>query len=165
MTVRVRTEFCSIHCSATKPSQDIDAAEIRRWHKKKGWDDIGYHFVVRRDGTIERGRHVVDIGAHTYGFNRISIGICMIGGIGEDDKPENNFTTQQWVSLGRLVEYCKRHWPGIKFRGHRDFSPDVDGDGVIEKWEWLKDCPSFDVAETVYTDPIDGVSYGPGYHR
>jgi len=68
-----------IHCSDTPSDRDINAAEIHCWHRKQGWDGIGYHWVIRRDGTLEAGRPEYWTGAHTRGHNRGSIGICLIG--------------------------------------------------------------------------------------
>ena len=76
-------QFITLHCSATRPTQVAGVKEIRAWHKKKGWSDIGYHFVVRRDGTIEKGRDESIKGAHCAAKNGnvASIGICMVGGV------------------------------------------------------------------------------------
>ena len=137
-----------IHCSATKPSQDIGVDEIRRWHLDKGWDDIGYHFVIRRDGAVEVGRDLKYVGAHARGANRTSIGVCLIGGIDEDGKPDANYTASQIFALDSLVKFglgdsCHvmkgledfsiRRAKGIKVIGHRD----VPGTN--------KACPCFDV--------------------
>jgi N-acetylmuramoyl-L-alanine amidase len=126
-------EYIAIHCSATKPSQDIGATEITQWHKANGWKTIGYHKVIRRDGVIEDGRPLTEPGAHVQGFNHCSIGICMVGGVDEKGNPENNFTQSQWDSLYGLVRSLLDEHPKAKVQGHRDF-PNVN-----------KACPSFDV--------------------
>ena len=69
-----------IHCSDTYPDMDIGVEEIRRWHKERGWSDIGYHYVIRRNGKIEEGRNDGIVGAHAKGMNENSLGICMVGG-------------------------------------------------------------------------------------
>ena len=69
-----------VHCSATKPSHDIDVKEVDKWHKKRGWSGIGYHFFIKRGGQIEIGRSLEKQGAHTKGHNKSSIGICYAGG-------------------------------------------------------------------------------------
>lgn len=120
-----------IHCSATKPSQDIGAAEIDKWHKQQGWDEIGYHFVIRRSGEIENGRPVEKIGAHCKGHNADSIGICLVGGIDTDGKPENNFTDAQFASLRSLVLKLKFTYGILYIFGHNEFAN--------------KACPCFDV--------------------
>jgi len=132
---RTRTDFLAIHCSATRPSQDIGAADINKWHRAQGWTCIGYHFVIRRDGKIELGRPQNQIGAHVQGYNDRSVGICLVGGVSEKDVnvPEDNFTDAQWMSLKAVLEGLKKEYPQAHIQGHRDF-PKV-----------AKACPSFDV--------------------
>ena len=142
-------KYIVIHCAATRPSVNIGAKEIDTWHKRKGWSGIGYHFVIRRNGKIEVGRSLDTIGAHAYGYNRVSWGICLAGGISEDRVPEDNFTDEQYESLENLLTTLHNKEPDAEIVGHRDLSPDIDGDGVIEKWEWKKECPCFDVSEFV----------------
>lgn len=134
MTMRKSTNWIAIHCSATRPSQDVGVADIRKWHKAQGWSDIGYHFVIRRNGKIEKGRAVDAVGAHVAGFNASSVGICMVGGVSQKDftKAENNFTKEQFAALRSLLTWVSARYPKAKVRGHRDF-PKVN-----------KACPSFD---------------------
>lgn len=130
-------QHITIHCSATPPNQDIGVKEIRKMHTDKGWSDIGYHDVIRRDGTHEIGRSISRIGAHVKGHNRENIGICLVGGIDKNGKPENNFTPEQLSTLRYLItRYVGRY--GIKqenIKGHRDWP------GVA------KACPCFDVSD------------------
>ena len=123
-----------IHCSATKPGMDIGAAEIRKWHVDgNGWNDIGYHYVIRRSGEIEKGRSEHIAGAHVAGHNGDSIGVCLVGGIDDKGKPDANFTAAQWAALDHLVtQLTKVSYPGATVSGHRD-------------WTDAKACPSFDV--------------------
>lgn len=132
-TVRKSTAFLAVHCSATQPKSDIGAKEIRQWHREKGWIDIGYHFVIRRDGTVETGRPENTVGAHVEGYNSNSIGICMVGGIDAKGKAEDNFTSAQYAALADLLRKLKAKYTGVTIQGHRDF-PNVK-----------KDCPCFDV--------------------
>ena len=146
--MRRKTNYIVVHCSATKVSSDIGVDEIRDWHvNKNGWSDIGYHAVIRRDGEIEFGRHFDVSGAHVSGQNYQSVGICMVGGLDADGEPENNFTEAQFASLRSLLLVMTLAYPGAEILGHRDLSPDLDGDGVVERHEWVKDCPCFDVKE------------------
>ena len=143
--MRRRTDYIVIHCSATPPSSDIGADEIDDWHKQRGWSGIGYHAVIRRDGQIEFGRHFDEVGAHVKGQNYRSVGVCLVGGVNENGEAKDNFTTEQLKSLTALVATLERAYPDAEVLGHRDLSPDLDGDGVIEENEWIKECPCFDV--------------------
>lgn len=145
--MRKKTEYIVVHCSATRPEMDIGVQELRKWHMKKGWTDVGYHYVIRRNGTVERGRHPAAIGSHVKGYNSISVGICLIGGLDKGSQPADNFTPAQYKSLRKLVLEVMHIYRGAKLVGHRDLSPDTDGDGKVEKHEWLKDCPCFDVSD------------------
>lgn len=115
-----------IHCSDTPVSLDIGANEIRLWHTRdNGWSDIGYHYVIRRNGEIELGRAEETVGAHVLGHNYDSLGICLIGG-----RPEGDFTPEQWTSLESLIKELRCKYPDAAIHGHRDFSS--------------KTCPTFD---------------------
>ncbi len=122
-----------VHCAATRPSMDIDAETIRDWHvNDNGWSDIGYHYVIKRDGTIENGRPVSIAGAHARGHNADSIGICLVGGMKEDmSAADANFTLAQYNALHTLVEKIKQDFEIVEVTGHRDLA-DV-----------TKPCPTF----------------------
>ena len=141
---REKTDFIAIHCSATA-NQNFGAADIDKWHRKNGWACIGYHYVIRRDGTVEEGREESVIGAHVADWNAVSLGICMVGGVSADDytKAQNNFTKEQFASLKELLVDLKIRYPNAKIQGHRDF-PNVK-----------KACPSFDVAEWLKVAQLD----------
>jgi N-acetylmuramoyl-L-alanine amidase len=147
MTLRKRTDFLVVHCSATRPEMDIDVNDIRRWHKNKGWADVGYHYVIPQSGNIQEGRPEQEIGAHVQGYNARSVGICLVGGLDGNGDPCDNFTGFQKDGLAALLADLKTRYPGATILGHRDLSPDLDGDGVVEKHEWLKHCPCFDVRD------------------
>jgi|SRR5215217_6495392 len=144
---RSRTDYIVVHCAATPPTSDIGKAEIDRWHRAQGWLMIGYHFVIRRDGTLETGRAVDAIGSHVAGYNSTSIGISLVGGVDAKGRPENNFTSAQFAALAELLIDLKAKYPNAQILGHRDFSPDKNKDGKITSNEWMKACPSFDVRE------------------
>lgn len=138
--------YITVHCSATRPNQDLTADDIRRWHVEgNGWSDIGYHFVIRRAGLVENGRPISRQGAHVSGHNAGNIGICLVGGLNMESQPENNFTPEQFAALRSLISDLLLDFPDADVKGHRDWSPDLDGDGVVEEHEWLKACPCFDV--------------------
>ena len=135
-----------IHCSATRAGQDFTAADIDLWHRARGFRSIGYHFVIRLDGTIEPGRDVSLDGAHCTGWNRRSIGICYVGGLDKEGRPADTRTEAQREALIRLVEDLRLVYPDIRqVIGHRDTSPDRNGDGIISPNEFIKMCPCFDV--------------------
>jgi N-acetylmuramoyl-L-alanine amidase len=138
MTQRTSTDFIAVHCSATKPSMDWGEDQIRASHLAQGWEDIGYNCVIKRDGTIQIGKHPDDVGAHVKGFNHRSLGICLIGGLDEDGKATTLVTDYPQVQIDALLlalRFWKRYAPGAYIQGHRDF-PKV-----------AKDCPCFDVRE------------------
>tara|TARA_R110000744_G_scaffold203446_3_gene322337 strand:+ start:41607 stop:42032 length:426 start_codon:yes stop_codon:yes gene_type:complete len=128
-----------VHCSATREGQEISAATINKWHKKRGWAGIGYHYVIGLNGLIEYGRPVEKQGAHVKGFNKSSIGICYIGGVEaqRDSKgkwpAKDTRTEAQKCSLEELLIVLKKLHPEAVIHGHRDFS--------------AKACPSFDATE------------------
>lgn len=132
---RKNTKYIVVHCSATPAHRKIGVAEIRNWHKERGWRDIGYHVVITRSGFIEFGRDLDEQGAHVYGHNHNSIGVCLIGGVDEHGKAQNNFTPEQFKSLRLVILALQARYVNAQVMGHRDF-PEV-----------AKDCPSFDVRE------------------
>ena len=121
-----------IHCSATPEGRNYTVEDIRRWHRQQGWSDIGYHYVIYRDGTIHEGRHVDIAGAHCVNHNAHSIGICYIGGVASDGKtPKDTRTLTQRAALLSLLNELRQLYPNAKIYGHRNFEP-------------RKACPSFD---------------------
>ena len=113
MLKREDINFLVIHCSDTDDNLNIGALEIHNLHLKFGWNGIGYHKVIRRDGFIEEGRPEFWVGAHVYGYNKNSLGICMIG--------RNEFTQKQFYSLKKTLKMWKKKYPKAKILGHRDF--------------------------------------------
>lgn len=144
-----------IHSADTPNGKPYTVADIDKWHREKGYcrqwkyqqdfnpelGHIGYHYVIYVDGSISSGRSEWEIGAHVKGFNSRSIGICMIG--------RDKFSLAQWEALQALVTMLEDKYETESIKGHRDFSPDKDGDGVIEPSEWSKTCPGFDVSAWV----------------
>lgn len=149
---RSKTDYIVWHTSATPPSRDIGSAQIDIMHKAKGWDGIGYALVVRRDGRVETGEALGRRGAHVRGLNSVSVGICMIGGIDENGKSENNFTDEQWKAAKHVFEFLTLLYPDAQHTGHRDLSPDLDADGRVQRHEFLKDCPCYSVAQWIEND-------------
>ena len=127
--------YIVIHGSATKADQDVHAEDIARWHRMRGWLEIGYHYVITRDGVLEEGRNRNHPGAHARGYNHISLGICLIGGIGDNGDPDFNYTPAQIKTLKALLTQLDPVYPNATVLGHRDL-PNVK-----------KACPCFDVIE------------------
>lgn len=142
-----RIDKIIIHCSASKEGQDVTVEQIDKMHRQRGFAGIGYHFVVYRNGQVHDGREISKVGAHTTGYNTGSIGICYIGGLGKDGKIKDTRTLEQRNSLYQLVKKLMEMYPIKEVKGHRDYSPDTNGDGVISKYEWIKGCPCFEVSE------------------
>jgi N-acetyl-anhydromuramyl-L-alanine amidase AmpD len=157
-----------IHCAATPNGKDFRAKDIDAMHKARGFKrdsqavrnfnhelkHIGYHYVITVDGHIENGRGLEEVGAHVQGNNSKSIGICMIG--------TDKYTTAQWeslrtclINLSTIIQRAPHATVsgainafkdmGIAIKGHRDYSPDLNGDGQITRNEWIKTCPGFEV--------------------
>ena len=129
-----------VHCSATREGMDYTVADIKRWHTTpvskggRGWSDIGYHYVIYRDGSVHKGRDVNVAGAHCTGHNSHSIGVCYVGGVKSDGKSEKDTRTPaQKASLLKLLKELRTLYPMAKIRGHRDFAN--------------KACPSFDATK------------------
>ena len=142
-----------IHCTASRAGQDLRASDIDKQHRERGFACIGYNYVIDLDGTVEDGRPLTRDGAHcnTSGlsgksYNKHSIGIVYVGGLDENGNPADTRTPEQKASLVNLVYRLMDEHPGIvEVIGHRDASPDKDGNGKIDKNEWIKQCPCFDV--------------------
>ncbi|MFN3582801.1 MAG: N-acetylmuramoyl-L-alanine amidase [Phenylobacterium sp.] len=147
-------KYLVVHCSATPANRDIGAAEIRTMHRRQGWRDIGYHYVIRRNGVIEKGRPETEPGAHVQGHNSHSIGICMVGGVKPNMTAECNFTDEQFASLRKLLNELTAKYPTAKVCGHRDLSPDRNGDGKVAPGEWVKDCPTFEAGHWFATGEL-----------
>ena len=141
-----------IHCSATRAGQDLRAKDIDRMHRARGFNQIGYNFVIDLNGTVENGRSLSIDGAHcnTKGFsgisyNKHSIGICYIGGLDASGRPADTRTVEQKTALRELIAKLCKEYDIIELLGHRDASPDLDGSGEVEPAEFIKACPCFDV--------------------
>lgn len=120
-----------IHCSATPEGRHHTVKDIDRWHRDRGFAEIGYHWVVYLDGSIHPGRNENIAGAHTVGHNANSIGICYIGGVDESMKIKDTRTAQQKTALRNLVSDLLKKYPGATIHGHNEFA--------------AKACPSFNV--------------------
>ena len=145
MELRKKTEMIVVHCAATKPSMDIGRPEIRKWHvEDNGWDDVGYHYIIKRDGIVEVGRPEAFQGAHAPAVNSKSIAICLVGGMAEDGGAENNFTLEQFLSLKDLIKKIKMTNPNI-----------VEVVGHCDVQDNKPNCPGFNLKEWLIKEDIN----------
>ena len=127
-----RITLIVIHCSAVKPDQQSSAAQIDSWHRQRGFHlGIGYHYVIRRDGTLEMGRPEYMVGAHCKKHNKYSIGVCYEGGLNARGDPADTRTEAQKRTMRQLVDELRQRYPKAIVVGHHNLNP-------------LKACPCFD---------------------
>ena len=136
------TNYIVVHCSASPANAThVDAKEIDRWHRKRGWLMIGYHFVITRDATLQKGRDLNAAGAHAAGHNHESVGVCVVGGTKDDWKtPENNFTARQFDVLTAILRELRSVFPAARIVGHWELDP-------------KKACPVFDIKKFLADRP------------
>ena len=134
--------YLVLHCSATPEGRPVTAAEIKRWHKGKGWRDIGYHFVIELSGKVVPGRRIEQAGSHVQGWNAETVGICYVGGTDLDMKPKDTLTVAQEIALENLVAALRAKYGPMELYGHNDFTD-------------TKACPSFKVSERLPGLKID----------
>lgn len=120
-----------VHCTATPEGREVKVAEIRRWHLQRGFRDIGYHYVIHLDGSVEVGRAEAQAGAHCTGHNAHSIGVCYVGGCNRQMQPKDTRTAAQRTALVKLIHELQARYPDATVHGHREFA--------------AKACPCFDV--------------------
>ena len=136
--------FIILHCSATRAGQCYGFERCRKDHIRRGFQDIGYHYYITRDGSVHEGRPLSQPGAHCKGHNQHSIGVCYEGGLDASGEAADTRTKAQRKSLRALLTRLHGDYPDAIILGHRDLSPDRDGNGLITPNEWLKQCPCFD---------------------
>lgn len=143
-----------IHCSATKETSSYPVEQLDTEHKTRGFrrpvqnellKHIGYQYYIRRDGTVIKGRHEDETGAHCLGWNSRSIGVCYEGGLDLAGNAKDTRTPVQKEVLNSLIgEICQR-WCITRIIGHRDTSPDLNKNGIVDPFERIKECPCYDV--------------------
>lgn len=155
--------YIIIHCSATREDKDFTEKQINESHIARGFSKWGYHYYIRKDGQVILMRSESEVGAHnsfkspegcSYNYN--SIGICYEGGLDKNGKAKDTRTEAQKEAMRSLVQdICHRH-AIIDILGHRDTSPDKNGNGTVEKCEWMKECSCFDVKSefTSFLPPV-----------
>lgn len=151
-----KISLIAVHCSATLAGRPFSATDIRNMHVRgNGWSRIGYHAIIELSGAAVATLPHATPGIHIRGHNANSVAVCYIGGIGANGKPADTRTLPQIVGMTNLLRSWRELYPDAKIRGHRDLSPDKDGDGIVEPHEWLKSCPCFDVAAWCRSVGID----------
>ena len=133
-----------VHCTAGSQKQTVE--DLKAEFKRKGWKAPGYHYVVDAQGQVCQLLSVEQIANGVYGYNKNSIHIAYMGGIDANGKASDNRTPEQKKALREIVESVHKHCPDAAVLGHRDISPDKNGNGIVDPWERIKECPSFDVA-------------------
>ena len=145
---RQKTKYIVIHCSQTRPSQKIGVKEIDRWHRERGWLKVGYARVIKRDGTVEQGRDDDELQAHVKNYNHISTSVCVVGGAKEENWKlgEDNFTSEEWESLKKVLEELVIKYPEARIVGHYELDE-------------RKTCPNFNVREYLLNEDIKGYKF------
>lgn len=134
-----------VHCAAVGPTSTVTTEDIARWHiHDRHFRDIGYHYIVDQKGIIHCGRPLNEMGAHAKGHNATSIGICYIGGLDSHGEPADTRTPLQQLAIKQLIALLVNEFKIYDVLGHRDLSPDVNGDGEITSVDWIKMCPCYD---------------------
>jgi N-acetylmuramoyl-L-alanine amidase len=138
-----RVHTLVIHCTATPEGREMTREDIKRGHLARGFRDIGYHKLVHLDGSVSEGRSEAVEGAHVSGHNTGTLGYSYIGGVDAQGRAKDTRTAAQKATLLRLAEEAVARYGLKAIKGHRDFSPDKDGDGMVEPHEFIKECPCY----------------------
>lgn len=144
-----KIDYIVVHCTGTTPDATVEGMKAH-W-KSLGWENPGYHKVIRKNGSVVRLIDNNNIANGVKGYNMKSLHVAYIGGIKSNGRPGNTLTWDQELSLAAVLMQWSRKYPDAKIVGHRDLSPDADEDGVIEECEWVKQCPCFDVQDFLKT--------------
>ena len=128
-----KIDLIVLHCTANFPGQDISIEDITAMHRQLGWKTCGYHYLIRLDGTVEKGRPLEEAGAHCKKHNANSIGIAYVGGLDKTGNPTDTRTDAQKEALVNLIQELKEQFPDVDIKGHNEFVN--------------KACPCFDVQE------------------
>ena len=144
-----KIQYVAVHCTAGSQKQTI--SDLQAEFKRKGWKNPGYHYVVAPDGKITQLLDEDKVSNGVKGFNSVTVNVAYIGGIDANGKATDNRTDAQKKSLRQLLGMLKKKYPEAVIQGHRDFSPDVNGNGKVDPWERIKECPCFD-AKDEYKD-------------
>lgn len=144
-----RIRYIVVHCTAS--SQKRTYKDILKEFRLKGWKNPGYHYIIERDGALYKVLDDAEVANGVKGYNQVSMHVAYIGGIDGRGRPIDNRTAEQKAALRRVLSYLHGVYPQAVILGHRDLSPDLDGDGKVGPREWVKACPCFE-ARAEYED-------------
>lgn len=137
--------YIVVHCTAS--NQERTYKDILKEFKLKGWRNPGYHYIIEADGALHKVLEDGEVANGVKEHNANSMHVAYIGGIDSKGKPLDNRTPGQKATLRRVLEYLHGKYPSARILGHRDFSPDKNGNGIVDPWERVKACPCFEVKE------------------
>jgi N-acetylmuramoyl-L-alanine amidase len=147
-------KYCASHCTAGPRSQSVQEI-LTYWEKHNGWKNPGYHYLITEDGTIYELMRIDKISNGIAGRNSELVNICCTGGVDSNGKPVDNRTAAQIQSHLMIIGRLKQLLSNLIFLGHRDFSTDKNGNGILEVWEWIKACPGYDFRSWLKSAGID----------
>lgn len=149
-----KIKYIVLHCTAGPQNQTIEAIQ-RYWKNNLGWKSPGYHVIIKPDGTPVQLLTLDKISNGVANYNTPSIHISYIGGVDDKGNAVDNRTAAQKDTQLKLLAYLKQGYPNAVILGHRDFSRDLNGNKIVEKWEWIKSCPSFDVRDWLAGESLE----------
>lgn len=127
-----------LHCTATPEGRHVDVATIRDWHRKRGWSDVGYHFVIYLDGSVHNGRPVEKAGAHVSGHNADTIGVVYVGGTDAAGKAKDTMNDAQETAFVNLVASLRDKYGALTLHGHNEYAAKAcPSFNVKQKFQWL----------------------------
>mgnify|MGYP002536202034 CR=1 FL=1 len=132
-----------VHCTAT--AQTVTTAQLLDGFRRRGWTAPGYHLLVFPAGSLRCIWPLDRVANGARGYNATSVHVAWVGGVDASGRPTDNRTPAQRAALRELVRRLARRFPGAEIVGHRDLSPDLNGNGIVDPWERVKECPCFDV--------------------
>ena len=142
-----KIERIFVHCTASHQTASVN--DIKNEFKRKGWKNPGYHYIVDPGGAIHQLLDDDKVSNGVRGYNQTAINVAYIGGIDAEGKATDNSTEPQKKALAKLLRLLRSRYPDAVILGHRDISPDTNGNGTVDPWERIKECPCFD-AKTEY---------------
>lgn len=142
-----KIERIFVHCTASHQTASVN--DIKNEFKRKGWKNPGYHYIVDPGGAIHQLLDDEKVSNGVRGYNQTAINVAYIGGIDAEGKAMDNRTEPQKKALAKLLRLLRSRYPDAVILGHRDISPDTNGNGIVDPWERIKECPCFD-AKTEY---------------